>query len=159
MSKKNQPLSNLLKMREDYKKSTKTVLFTNGCFDILHAGHVSYLQAAKKYGDILIIGLNSDQSIQAIKGPTRPIIPQQHRLTLLCALDVVDHVVIFDEETPVKLVEALKPDYYIKGADYTTETLPEYPIVKRYGGKVALIPLVEGLSTSTIISKIQTLQR
>ena len=134
---------------------SKTV-FTNGCFDILHAGHVTYLEAARQQGDRLVVGLNSDQSIKTIKGSKRPIIPQNYRKQLLEALSCVDEVIIFEEKTPIRLIEQLQPDIYIKGGDYTEATLPETPIVKGYGGQVKILPFVPGCSTSQIIEKIKS---
>ena len=124
------------------------LLFTNGCFDILHRGHISYLNEAKKKGGFLLIGLNSDTSIKALKGPKRPINTQEERAYLLDNLKAVDGVIVFEEETPLKLIEALKPDLYLKGGDYTKESLPETPLVESYGGKVHLLPFIEGYSTS-----------
>ena len=125
------------------------LLFTNGCFDILHRGHISYLNEAKKKGGFLLIGLNSDASIKALKGPKRPINTQEERAYLLDNLKAVDGVIVFEEETPLKLIEALKPDLYLKGGDYTKESLPETPLVESYGGQVHLLPFIEGYSTST----------
>lgn len=136
------------------KANGKCIVFTNGCFDILHAGHTTYLADAKACGDILVLGLNSDVSIKAIKGEKRPIVAETYRAQTLAALESIDYIILFDEETPIHLIETLKPDIYVKGGDYTEETLPETPIVKSYGGTVKLLPFVEGLSTSTIINKI-----
>lgn len=136
------------------KANGKCIVFTNGCFDILHAGHTTYLADAKACGDILVLGLNSDVSIKAIKGEKRPIVAERYRAQTLAALESIDYIILFDEETPIHLIETLKPDIYVKGGDYTEETLPETPIVKSYGGTVKLLPFVEGLSTSTIINKI-----
>lgn len=131
------------------------VVFTNGCFDILHAGHVRYLNTARSFGDCLVLGLNSDASVRRIKGPTRPINTQQDRAEVIDALACVDYVVIFDEPTAEALITKVHPDVYVKGGDYTIETLPEGQIVQAYGGKVELVNLVEGRSTTNVIKKIQ----
>lgn len=133
----------------------KKIVFTNGCFDILHAGHVRYLQAARAEGDCLVLGLNSDASVRRLKGPTRPVNSEADRAEVLDALRAVDYITVFDEPTAAELIELVKPDVYAKGADYTLETLPEAKIVQKYGGRVAFIDLVAGRSTSNIIKKIQ----
>ena len=136
------------------KKEGKTIVFTNGCFDILHAGHVRYLQAARALGDVLIVGLNSDESVRGLKGPTRPINCQEDRAEVLSALSAVDYVVIFGEPTAEKLIRSMKPHIYVKGGDYVIETLPEAPLVKGYGGSIVFVPEVRGKSSSNIIKKI-----
>ena len=140
---------------QELKADGKTVVFTNGCFDILHAGHVRYLQAAKELGNCLILGLNSDQSVRRIKGPTRPINQQDDRAEVIAALSAVDYVVIFDEPTAENLVAAIKPAIYVKGGDYEVKELPEAIIAAQHGGKTILIPEVPGRSSSNIIKKIQ----
>lgn len=137
------------------KADGKTIVFTNGCFDILHAGHVRYLKAARELGDCLIVGLNSDQSVRSLKGPTRPINIQTDRAEVLSALSAVDYVVIFDEPTAEKLVTVIKPAIYAKGGDYNIKALPEAPIVAEYGGEIVLIPEVPGRSSSNIIKKMK----
>lgn len=132
----------------------KTVVFTNGCFDILHAGHVRYLGAARELGSCLIVGLNSDQSVRGLKGPTRPINNQDDRAEVLSALSAVDYVVLFEEPTAEKLVANIKPDIYVKGGDYNVKELPEAKIIEEHGGKTILIPEVPGRSSSRIIEKI-----
>ncbi|MBR1397522.1 MAG: D-glycero-beta-D-manno-heptose 1-phosphate adenylyltransferase [Selenomonadaceae bacterium] len=136
------------------RDNDKKVVFTNGCFDILHVGHVRYLEAAKKFGDVLIIGLNSDSSVKRLKGINRPINNEQDRAEVLLALKSVNYVVIFDESTAEKLIAEVKPNIYVKGGDYTLETLPEAKIVQSYGGQVEFIPMVVGRSTTNIINKI-----
>ena len=133
------------------RKAGKTIAFTNGCFDLMHVGHVTYLQKAKKGGRILVVGLNSDQSIRRIKGPSRPIVPQKSRAAVLAALECVDFVVLFNEETPHDLIKALCPDVLIKGADYRGEKVVGSDLVKR----TELIALVKGFSTSNIVAKIK----
>ena len=137
-----------------YRAQNKTVVFTNGCFDILHAGHVRYLNAAKELGHILIIGLNSDSSVSALKGPTRPVNCEDDRAEVIAGLQAVDHVVIFSDDTAERLVAMIKPDIYVKGGDYTVDKLPEAQIAAAYGGKTVLIPEVPGRSSSNIIKKI-----
>ena len=140
---------------ENLKKENKKIVFTNGCFDILPIGHVRYLKKSAQFGDILIIGLNSDGSVKRLKGETRPINNEQDRAELLSELGFVDYVVIFDEDTPEKLLDEIKPNIYTKGADYTIETLPEAKTVLKNNGKVEFISLVEGKSTTNVIKKIE----
>jgi glycerol-3-phosphate cytidylyltransferase len=140
------------------KSQGKTVVFTNGCFDILHAGHVRYLQAARELGDCLIVGLNSDLSVRNLKGPSRPINGEEDRAEVLSALSAVDYVVIFSESTAEKLVQELQPDFYVKGGDYNIKALPEAKLVAVYGGRTILIPEVPGRSSSNIIKKINEQQ-
>ena len=130
------------------------VVFTNGCFDILHAGHVRYLAAARALGDVLILGLNSDASVRRLKGATRPVNGEADRAEVVGALKSVDYVVIFGEDTAEELIAKVRPAVYAKGGDYTLETLPEARIVESYGGEVAFIPLVAGKSTTGIIAKM-----
>ena len=133
------------------REAGRTIAFTNGCFDLMHVGHVTYLQKAKKGNRVLIVGLNSDKSISRIKGPSRPIVPQKSRAAVLAALESVDFVVIFNEETPYALIRALRPDILIKGADYRGEKVVGSDLVK----KTELIALVKGFSTSNIVAKIK----
>ena len=133
------------------------VVFTNGCFDILHVGHVSYLQSARDKGDFLVVGLNSDVSVRQLKGSSRPVNGEMDRFQVLCALRMVDLVVIFDDGTPIRLIEALQPDIHVKGGDYLAESLPEYGTVMSYGGSVEIVPLVPGRSTSRLIDVIRDL--
>ena len=133
------------------KNEGKRVVFTNGCFDIIHAGHVRYLTEAKKLGDILVIGLNSDNSVSTIK-PGRPIIPEQQRAEVLSALSMVDYITLFNEDTPYELIKEIKPDILVKGADWDTKNIIGSDIVK----EVHTIPFVEGISTTEIIKKIQS---
>ena len=135
-------------------QSGKTVVATNGCFDILHVGHVRYLQKTKSFADYSIVLLNSDQSVRSIKGPSRPIYNEQDRAEILCALTCVDYVVLFDEDSPGALLDEIKPDVYTKGADYTMETLPEADIMRKNNTRVEFITFVEGKSTTSTIEKI-----
>lgn len=137
------------------KKADQKVVFTNGCFDILHAGHVRYLQTARAEGDCMIVGLNSDASVQRLKGPERPINHQEDRAEVLAGLTAVDYIVIFDEPTAEELIREIQPDIYAKGGDYSLDRLPEAKIVAGYGGRTVLIPEVPGRSTTNLIRKIQ----
>ena len=137
-----------------WRKNGERIVFTNGCFDLLHAGHVTYLEAARKTGDRLILGLNTDRSVSALKGPSRPVIHEQDRARVLAALEAVDAVILFDEDTPLKLISALRPDVIVKGSDYTEAQVVGGAEVKSWGGKVALIDIVPGRSTSKIIEKL-----
>ena len=135
------------------KAKGKKIVFTNGCFDILHAGHVRYLKEAKALGDILILGLNSDSSVKSLKGSNRPINNESDRAEVLSALEAIDYVVIFDEKTAENIVGVVKPDIYAKGGDYSIDTLPEAKIVAEHGGKTVLLQLVDGKSSTNIINK------
>ena len=149
-------LSQLKSKVENWKKSQQKIVFTNGCFDLLHAGHVTYLEAAKKHGDKLILGLNTDRSVSAIKGPTRPVVNESDRARVLAALESIDAVILFDEDTPLNLINAIKPNIIAKGSDYTSDQVIGGKEVKSWGGEIALIELVEGRSTSNIIKKLNT---
>lgn len=144
----------LEKILEDLKGKGKKVVFTNGCFDILHIGHVRCLKEAKKLGDILVVGLNSDRSVRSIKGPSRPFTPEAERAEVLSALACVDYVVIFDEPDPLKLVSSLGPHILVKGGDWTREETIGREVVEKAGGRVVIIPQVRGVSTSGIIERI-----
>ncbi len=133
----------------------KTIVTTNGCFDILHVGHVRYLEKTKTFGDYLIVLLNSDKSVKSIKGPSRPINNEMDRAEILSALRCVDYVVLFDEDSPRNLLDEMKPDVYTKGADYTMETLPEADIMKKNGTRVEFIDFVKGKSTTKTIEKMK----
>lgn len=134
----------------------KKVVFTNGCFDILHVGHVRYLQHARELGDALIIGVNSDVSVRKIKGPTRPINNEDDRAEILTSLACVDVAVLFNEDTPEAIIAELKPDVHVKAGDYTEDQLPEAKIVRSYGGEVVIAPFVDGKSTTKTIQKINS---
>lgn len=140
---------------EILKSQNKKVVFTNGCFDILHVGHLRYLNEAKKQGDVLIIGVNSDASVKRLKGESRPINNQFDRAEMLSGLKAVDYTVIFEEDTPEELIATLKPSIHVKGGDYKKEDLPETIIVESYGGEVRILSFVEGKSTTNIVKKIQ----
>jgi len=138
------------------RQAGRTVVFTNGSFDLLHDGHVTYLQFARQQGDVLIVGLNSDASVRRYKGPSRPILEQAHRARTLAALEMVDYVVLFDEDEPRGLIAALQPDVLVKAADWA-HYVSGRDVVEARGGKVLLAPLVQGLSTTEIIRRIRAL--
>lgn len=148
-------LSDLVDQVAYYRRQGYRIVLTNGCFDILHRGHITYLNRAKALGNILIVGLNADESIQRLKGPTRPINTLEDRAQVLAALNCIDHIVPFYEDTPCRLVQAIQPDVFVKGGDYTRATLPEAPLVEELGGVVKILPYLENFSTSHIIERIQ----
>lgn len=154
MKSKIKKLRELIKILRPLKSSGKKIVFTNGCFDILHLGHITYLRKARKLGDILIVGLNSDRSVKAIKGSSRPINREMDRAGMLAALASVDFVVIFDEATPENLIRAVKPDTIVKGGDWKTNKIVGADFVKSYGGCVKTIPFVKGYSTTRLVKKI-----
>lgn len=163
-------LAEASRVRQGLRQQGKRVVLTNGIFDLLHVGHVRYLQAAGRLGHALFVGLNSDSSSRTLKGPHRPLTPQSERAEVLCALGCVDYVIIFDEPTAERLVETLQPDIYAKGGDYagrvvdsgnaTTashgepKALPEAPVVERYGGRVVILPYATGHSTTKIVERL-----
>jgi D-beta-D-heptose 7-phosphate kinase/D-beta-D-heptose 1-phosphate adenosyltransferase len=145
----------LVGLAELYRRQGRRIVFTNGCFDIIHRGHITYLNRAKALGDVLIVGVNSDDGVRRLKGPARPVNPLEDRLQVLAALSCVDHLVAFDEDTPTELIRQIRPDVFVKGGDYTRETLPEAPLVEQLGGVVQLLPYLMDRSTSGIIERIQ----
>lgn len=147
-------LNELIGIRKELKSQNKIVVFTNGCFDILHAGHVDYLNKAKSLGDILIVGLNSDSSMKKIKGDNRPIVPQNERAFIISNLKSVDYVTIFEEETPYELIKKLVPDVLVKGADWSKDKIIGGDVVEAAGGKVVTIEFVNFQSTTNIINTI-----
>jgi D-beta-D-heptose 7-phosphate kinase/D-beta-D-heptose 1-phosphate adenosyltransferase len=144
-------LQNIVK---DLKKEGKRIVFTNGCFDLLHLGHIRYLEKAKALGDILVVGVNSDHSIQSLKGSKRPILPEEERAEILSGLGCIDYITIFEEEDPLELISTLQPNILVKGGDWTKETTVGREVVERSGGEVVILPFVEGASTSNIINTI-----
>ena len=138
-------------------RGKKKIVFTNGCFDIIHAGHCHYLARSRSLGDLLVVGLNSDSSVRRIKGPKRPVIPQEQRALVLDSLRPVDYVVIFEEDTPQRLIEAIRPDILVKGGDWELDKIVGREFVESYGGKVVTIPFEHDLSTSKIIERILSL--
>ena len=137
------------------QQQNKKIVFTNGCFDILHAGHVDIFQQARNMGDALVVAVNSDISIKKIKGEKRPVVPQAQRMQVLAALEAIDYVVIFDEENPLKIIKEIQPDILVKGGDWPVETIVGREIVEKKGGKVLSIPLMEGISTTNIIEEVK----
>ncbi len=139
---------------ESRRRRGERIVFTNGCFDILHVGHARYLAHARELGDLLVVGVNSDSSVHALKGEGRPIVPEAERAELLAHLACVDYVSIFDESTPDALIEVVRPAVHVKGGDYQADQLPEAEAVRRHGGRVVIVPLVEGRSTTNVVRRI-----
>ncbi len=137
-----------------HRANGETIVTTNGVFDVLHVGHVRYLQQARNLGDRLVIGINTDNCTARLKGPTRPFVPQDERAELLSALRCVDYVTLFDESTPEALLAAIRPDVHAKGGDYDVESLPETATVRAHGGRVVILPFVEGRSTTDLVHRI-----
>jgi D-beta-D-heptose 7-phosphate kinase/D-beta-D-heptose 1-phosphate adenosyltransferase len=148
-------LDELIKIAAQARRNGKSVVFTNGCFDLLHRGHVHVLRQAKAAGDILIVAINSDQSVKAIKGPTRPVAAEMDRLELIAAMEMVDYVILFDEPDPSKLITAIKPNVLAKGGDWGADGVIGADIVEREGGRVVLVPYLKGYSTTEIIERIR----
>ncbi len=148
----------LIQLREGARAAGRIVVWTNGAFDLLHPGHVQSLQQARALGDLLVVGLNSDRSVKASKGPMRPILNQDERAAMLAALECVDAVIVFDEDTPVESLVKLRPDIHCKGAEYAPphgRPLPERSVVEGYGGRIEYLPLVPGVSTTDILRRIR----
>ena len=148
-------LDELVAWREAQRARKRTVVWTNGVFDVLHAGHLASLRAARAFGDVLVVGVNDDASVRANKGPERPVFPCAERVALLAALEVVDAILVFGDATPERVLAAVKPDVHVKGADYATKPIPERAIVESYGGRVELVPLVPGRSTTSTLDKLR----
>jgi D-beta-D-heptose 7-phosphate kinase/D-beta-D-heptose 1-phosphate adenosyltransferase len=149
--KERKELSRIIK---NLKAKGKRIVFTNGCFDLLHIGHVRYLEKARALGDILVVGVNSDSSVQKIKGPKRPLLPEEERTEILSGLGCVDYITLFNEIDPLKLITSLRPDVLVKGGDWTREEIVGGELVERCGGEVVIIPFVQGVSTSNLIEMI-----
>ena len=154
LEKKIKNLNKLKKIILALKARRKKIVFTNGCFDLLHYGHVKYLQDAKRKGDILVVGINSDSSVKRIKGKSRPVVNEKDRLRMVSALESVDYAVLFKEDTPLKTIKSIKPDVLVKGADWNKDNIVGSDIVFGYGGSVATIKFVKGYSTSNLIKQI-----
>ncbi len=154
MKKKIIPRSRIKNLMGDLRKQGQKVVFTNGCFDLLHVGHIRYLRKARTLGDCLIIGLNSDRSVRSIKDPHRPLIPEDQRAEVLAALEYVDYIVLFDEADPLKVIEEIRPDVLVKGADWPMDKIIGADLVHAYGGEVRRVELVPSISTSEIIKRI-----
>jgi D-beta-D-heptose 7-phosphate kinase/D-beta-D-heptose 1-phosphate adenosyltransferase len=140
----------------EHRRRGRRVVFTNGCFDVLHRGHVGYLNQAKRLGDVLVVAVNSDESVRRLKGPDRPVNPVADRVAVLAALSCVDHVVVFDEDSPTGLIELARPDVYVKGGDYRPDLIPEASLVRRLGGEVRVLDYLYDRSTTRIIERIRT---
>ena len=140
---------------DEWHKQSKSVIFTNGCFDVLHTGHLHLLQRARALGDLLIVGINSDRSVKQLKGHDRPLIGEDERAELLAALSCVDYVTVFSERTPLRVITAVKPDVLVKGADYSISDVVGRDVVERRGGRVELVPLLPGFSTTGLVESIQ----
>ena len=154
MGKKILEREELKKTLKALKDTGKKIVFTNGCFDLVHLGHVRYLEAARAEGDILVIGVNSDRSVHEIKGPSRPVVPEDERAEVLAALACVDFVTLFDEPDPLETIRALLPDVLVKGSDWAEDAIVGKEVVEEHGGHVVRVPLTEGASTTRIIEKI-----
>ncbi len=148
-------LAGLKALRRQWKQAGRRVVFTNGCFDLLHPGHVAILEAARREGDVLVVGLNSDRSVRALKGEGRPVVPASERAETLLALDAVDRVVVYDEDTPFALIRALLPDVLVKGADWGADAIVGSDVVEQAGGRVVRVALVPGKSTTSLIGRIR----
>ena len=150
-------LADLLDLRHAWREADLRLVLTNGTFDLLHIGHLRYLEVARSKGDLLVVGINSDASVRGYKGPDRPVVPQDERAEMVAALRCVDYTTIFDETTAVALVEALQPEVYVKGGDYAPDSkpLPEAEAVTAYGGEVSIVPFVEGHSASDLIRRVE----
>ena len=146
--------SELVRIREDLRKTGQRVVLTNGCFDILHRGHIEYLREAKQLGDILIVAVNSDDSVRRLKGALRPIIAEEDRTVVLAALEMVNYVIVFEEDTPIPLLRVLRPDVLVKGGDYHEDEVVGAEVVRGYGGEVIIAHKTDGVSTSEIIEQI-----
>lgn len=146
-------LNEILTYRETLRKVKKTIVFTNGCFDIIHFGHIKYLFEAAKLGDTLLVAVNSDSSVRKLKGEKRPIFPQKERTEILASLECVDFVTIFEEETPFNIIKSIVPDVLVKGGDYKIDDIVGKDVVEKNGGKVVTIPYIEGYSTTEILKK------
>ena len=144
----------LQRLIHNLKKNGKRIVFTNGCFDILHVGHVRYLEQARSLGDVLVVGINSDRSVRGLKGPRRPILPMEERGEILSGLGCTDYITVFDEPTPFELISLLQPDILVKGGDWTPEQVVGREVVEGSGGRVVILPFVEGSSTTNIIDVI-----
>ena len=142
-----------VKQFSEFRNDLQNVVFTNGCFDIIHAGHIDYLSKARNLGEVLVVGLNSDESVRRLKGPQRPINDVDARSKVLASLFFVDYVIVFEEDTPLNLIKSVRPDILVKGGDYTRDTVVGADFVESYGGKVVILPFLKGYSTTSILNK------
>lgn len=148
------PLSELLPRLEEVRHTGRRIVFTNGVFDLIHPGHIRYLRAARDLGGVLVVGLNTDDSVRRLKGPGRPILAQNERARILSALEMVDHVVLFGEDTPLQLIKAVRPDVLVKGADYALHEIVGRDEVESWGGEVRTVELVQGASSTDVVRRI-----
>ena len=148
-------LKDLLRERAEWKRAGRRVVLTNGCFDLLHPGHVALLERARAEGDLLVVAINSDASVRALKGPARPLLPENERAEALRALEAVDRVVVYDEPTPLELIERVRPDVLVKGADWAQDAIVGREVVEGDGGRVVRVPLLDGRSTSQLVERIR----
>lgn len=155
LSEKIKTLDELKPLLHERRNRGQKIVFTNGCFDIMHSGHVQLLEQARAAGDLLVVAVNSDASVRGLKGPERPIVPQEQRARVIAALESVDYVVIFDEPDPLHVIRELMPDVLIKGGDWTPDTIIGRDVVEAAGGRVFAIPLMDGVSSSDIIARIK----
>lgn len=147
-------LPELKRLVAKHKREGKKIVTTNGTYDLLHVGHLKVFEKAKSLGDVLIVGINSDKSVQGYKGPKRPIVTEKERAKLIAGLASVDYVLVFDEPTPAEWLAVVKPHVHVKGGDWKKENMPEWPVVEKYGGKMVRVPVIEGRSTTNIIEKV-----
>ena len=154
MKEKIKDLTVLTKLVSEHKIKGEKVVFTNGCYDLLHIGHIQCFQESKALGEILIVALNSDRSIRTLKGPSRPIIPEEERAEIVAAMESVDYVTIFDQEDPLEVISTVKPDVLVKGGDWSIDTIVGRDVVESYGGTVVALPMIPGVSTSRIVEDI-----
>jgi len=148
----------LLELREAWRRDARTVVWTNGVFDVFHIGHLESLRAARQFGDVLVVGVNGDASVRANKGPERPIFPCTERVQILAALEIVDAILVFDDPTPERVLATVRPDIHVKGADYANKPIPERALVEGYGGRVELVPLVPGRSSTDTLARLTSLK-
>ena len=149
-------LEEAAELAQESRKQRKSLVLANGCFDLLHVGHIRYLQAAAREGDLLLVAVNSDGSVRRLKGPERPVMPEEERAEILEAIECVDHVLVFDETTVEEVIRRLRPQVHAKGTDYTEETVPERELVRSYGGRVAIVGDPKDHSTRNYLQKIRT---
>jgi D-beta-D-heptose 7-phosphate kinase/D-beta-D-heptose 1-phosphate adenosyltransferase len=149
------PVETLSRTLRDAQTAGKRVVFTNGCFDLVHPGHIQLLEGARRHGDLLVVAINSDRSVQKLKGPRRPVLREDERIAMLAALECVDYVVVFDEDTPIPLLQVLRPDVLVKGMEYSLDRVVGREVVEGYGGRVERVAIRPGISTTQLIERIR----
>jgi rfaE bifunctional protein nucleotidyltransferase chain/domain len=149
------PRADLAALGERLRSEGRRIVFTNGCFDLLHVGHLRYLREARAHGDVLVVGVNTDAGVRRLKGPSRPVVPEEERAELLAGLECVEYVTLFDEPLPDRAITLLRPHVHVKGGDYRAEELPEAETVRACGGEVVIVPLVPGRSTTDLVQRIR----